>query len=359
MHLPQRVFVIGIPALVVLAIACTTADSTPFPTAAPAATSTPVPVDDDHADDGHAEDDDDHAAAPAELIDRGSAVYASAGCSACHGQGAVGTDIAPGLAGHNELQVRRQVRAPIGAMSLFDREALSSTDLDALVAYVGSLSMSEAAHEEGHDAGPATAEQSFVHHRMALTAFEADNFDEAAHHIEHLIGILDGQHLALMQQALDLVLAGDVHDAHHMVTGMLIDVLPDGDLSTVATLNMQQALAGLRVGGEEGWSHNFDHVLLSSDSPEQAESVAAIYALAKAGDIAGAEAALSELLGVQSIGVGDHDEADAVTTDEHADDGGHDEADAATTDEHDDDGDHDEADAAATDEHDEQAEPAV
>ena len=59
MQLPYRISVIGIAALVALAIACSSGESDPFPTAAPAATSTPVPADadDDHADDGHDDDD--------------------------------------------------------------------------------------------------------------------------------------------------------------------------------------------------------------------------------------------------------------------------------------------------------------
>ena len=66
--------------VLVIAIACTSGESPPSPTTAPAATSTPVPlVDDDQA------------------VERGRAVYRQIGCAACHGEDASGTVIAPGL----------------------------------------------------------------------------------------------------------------------------------------------------------------------------------------------------------------------------------------------------------------------
>ncbi|MDA0770284.1 MAG: c-type cytochrome [Chloroflexi bacterium] len=53
-----------------------------------------------------------------DLLD-GQEVFATAGCAACHGEEAQGTDFAPGLAGHSIAQVKRQVRAPIGTMTVF------------------------------------------------------------------------------------------------------------------------------------------------------------------------------------------------------------------------------------------------
>ncbi|MCH8991983.1 MAG: cytochrome c [Acidobacteria bacterium] len=218
------------------------------PTAAPAATSTPVPADvgDDQADDGH--DDDEAHQAEAEtaldLVERGRAVYEQVGCAACHGEDGSGTVIAPGLPGHNELQVRRQVRAPIGVMPVFGRETLTKEDLDALVAYIDSLTGD---HAHGQATDVSLAEKSLAHHRMALTAFESDNVEEAKHHIEHLIGILNGQHLALMQEALSITQLGDYHDAQHLIEGMLSDVQPPDE--SFAILHLKLGLSGLRVAG--------------------------------------------------------------------------------------------------------------
>ena len=68
MRLRHRITFIGIAALLTLAIACTSGESTPFPTAEPAATSTPVPAD---VDVDHADDDEAHEAESAlDAVDR-------------------------------------------------------------------------------------------------------------------------------------------------------------------------------------------------------------------------------------------------------------------------------------------------
>lgn len=336
MRHPHRILAFGIAALFALAIACTTDDAGSTTTPAPAATSTPIPavdVDDDHADDGH-DDDEAHEAEAEPALDavvRGRAVYEQVGCAACHGEDGSGTVIAPGLPGHNELQVRRQVRGPIGVMPVFGRETLSQEDLDALVVYVESLTGD---HTHGHDTGISTAEQSLAHHRMALTAFESNNVDEATHHIEHLIGILDGQHLALMQEALDLTLAGDDHDAQHMVEGMLSDVQPADE--SFATLHLKLGLSGLRVTGNGEAVHHLEHAAAVAEGEELAE-IDEILALLAADEKHEAEEHLSALLGLTSIGVDDaHEEADEHAVDDHDADATHDEGDEHAVDEHED-----------------------
>ncbi|MCH7642241.1 MAG: c-type cytochrome [Chloroflexi bacterium] len=343
MRLRHRITFIGIAALLTLAIACTSGESTPFPTAEPAATSTPVPAD-DHADDddGHDEDEAHEAESALDAVDRGRVVYQQVGCAACHGEDGSGTVIAPGLPGHNELQVRRQVRGPIGVMPVFGTDVLTPEDLSALVAYVESLS---GAHMHGMETGIPLAEQSLAHHRMALTAFSADNVDEAEHHIEHLIGILDGQHLALMQEALDLTLSGDIHDAQHMIEGMLSDVQPADE--SFVTLHFKLGLAGLRATGNGEAAHHLEHAAAVADGDELAE-INEILALLAADEKIEAEEHLSALLGMASIGIGNggHDDADAA----HEDDDDHatDDQDADATHEDDDDHATDDQDADAT-----------
>ena len=356
MQLPYRISVIGIAALVALAIACSSGESDPFPTAAPAATSTPVPADadDDHADDGHDDDEAHEAEAqPAlDLVERGRAVYKQVGCAACHGEDGSGTVIAPGLPGHNELQIRRQVRAPIGVMPVFGRETLTKEDLDALVAYVDSLTGD---HAHGMATDIPLAEQSLAHHRMALTAFQADNVDEAEHHIEHLIGILDGQHLALMQEALSITQVGDYHDAQHLIEGMLSDVQPPDE--SFATLHLKLGLSGLRVTERGEATHHLEHAAVVAEGDELAE-INEILVLLAGDEKHEAEEQLSALLGLTSIGVenGDHadahEEGDEHAIDQHDGDAAHEEGDEHSTDEHEADAAHEDGDEHATDDHD-------
>ncbi|MDA1257723.1 MAG: cytochrome c [Chloroflexi bacterium] len=357
MRLPHRTLAVGIAALVTLAIACTSGGSNSFPTAAPALTATPVPVvDDDHADDDHDGDEAHEAEAEPTLdaVQRGRAVFEQVGCAACHGEDGSGTVIAPGLPGHNELQVRRQVRGPIGVMPVFGQETLSPEALDDLVAYVESLT---GADTHGHSTGVSVAEQSLAHHRMVLTAFEADNVAEATHHMEHLIGgILDGQHLALMQEALTVTQAGEVHDAQHMVEGMLSDVQPPDE--TFATLHFKLGLSGLRVGGTTEATHHLEHAAAVAEGDEL-EEINEILVLLAANEMDEAEEHLSALLGLMSMGVDEGHEADDhdadathMEGDEHDADAVHMDGDEHAVDDHDADAVHMDGDEHAVDEHD-------
>src|SRR5215207_808204 len=59
----------------------------------------------------------------------GRKVYLDAGCSACHGMNAEGTDVGPSLAGHTAEQVHQQVRSPLAQMPAYSQEQLSDEDL--------------------------------------------------------------------------------------------------------------------------------------------------------------------------------------------------------------------------------------
>ena len=50
--------------------------------------------------------------AQAEPTSEGHGLFVAKGCTACHGQNAEGSQIAPALAGHSEAMVNRQVRNP-------------------------------------------------------------------------------------------------------------------------------------------------------------------------------------------------------------------------------------------------------
>ena len=69
------------------------------------------------------------AGEPGGEADAGQALYIAAGCGACHGQNAEGTDIAPSLAGHTSRQVHQQVRSPLAQMPAYPEEQLPDDDL--------------------------------------------------------------------------------------------------------------------------------------------------------------------------------------------------------------------------------------
>ncbi len=112
--------------------------------------------------------------APTPTVDsvvRGEELYESKGCAACHGEGGVGTDLAPALPGHTEEQVLKQVRAPRGQMPALGPEKISDDDLAAIAAYVVSLSPAVGAH--GHGMFKASADE-INHLRLTFSALGAN-----------------------------------------------------------------------------------------------------------------------------------------------------------------------------------------
>ncbi len=267
--------------------------------------------DDDHEADGHEAGEDPGAEA------RGLEVFLRVGCSACHGDDAGGTTIAPALPGHTGLQVRRQARGPIGIMPVFGPEKLPADELSDLVAYVEGLEIGENGH--GHVRAASPADSSASHHLMALTAFEAGNVAEAAHHIRHIIEIVEGQHLSLMQGALEDTASGDVHDAQHTVERMLADVSPPGE--TIETLHLKLALSALRVGDGNGATHHLEHVADLEDG-EQPAAISEIMGLMGVGDVVEAEERVSDLLGVEHQGVEGSADDEAAQSTDHGDEAG-------------------------------------
>ena len=312
---------VGIGSLIVFACGGNGGPSPPF-TVVPTPTLAPLPTATlesaaagepaDHQE-HEADAQDEHVdASAADAAERGREAFVSHGCSACHGVDARGTQIAPALPGHTGLQVRRQTRGPIGFMPVFGRNELSSEELDDIVAFVTSLG---GAHVHGDDPGASPAEEVMSHHLMAITAFEGDNIAEALHHIEHVIGLVEGEHLGLMQEALAKTQAGETHEAQHMIEAMMADVAPPGE--TLDRLHLKLALSALRVGELDESVHHLEHAatLMNGDRPE---NLSHILDELRESQPHHAEELLSEALGLEPQGI---DDLEHVDGDEHGDDG--------------------------------------
>lgn len=284
----------------------------PTPTLAPLATaileSAAADEPADHQEHEAGAQDEHVDASAADAAERGWEAFVSHGCSACHGVDAGGTQIAPPLPGHTGLQVRRQARGPIGFMPVFNRNQLSSEELDDIVAFVTSL---EGGHMHGDAPGASPAEEVMSHHLMAITAFEGDNVAEALHHIEHVIGLVEGEHLGLMQEALAKSQAGETHEAQHMIETMMADVAPPGE--TLDRLHLKLALSAMRVGELDESVHHLEHAaeLLSGDGFAENNQ---ILDEVRESELHHAEELLSEMLSVEPQGIDDLEHADG---DEH------------------------------------------
>ena len=221
----------------------------------------------------------------------GEQIFLSVGCAACHGQGGEGSAIAPSLPGHSQEQVRRQVRAPIGAMPRFGVNAISDSELDRLAEYIEGLSGTEE-HQEpiGLELEAVVA----MHHWMAISALKADKVSEAQHHIQHAIeSIADLSHQEQMEAVLVNLDGGRLHDAEHAIEGMLVGTA-EPEL-TVEELHLQMSLSAISVEDEDDATHHLEHFLEDATAPSR-EIATETIALLASGEFHDAEEEVQEML---------------------------------------------------------------
>ena len=246
-----------------------------------------------------------------ETLPVGHQLFITKGCGACHGQNAEGSAIAPALGGHSGNQVRRQARAPLGLMPVFPPDRGSNSELAEIAGFIETLS---GAHL--HQRPVAKADALAQHHWMALFALEDGQPAEAAHHINHVIELVSGGHLARMQEAMRFVESANLHDAEHTIEEMIAGTAaPD---VTALELHLRLASSSAVVENAEDAIHHLEHfsALIGSDSPEAAIALEAIELL-EAGELADAEHEISELAGIEDEEQhGDEDE-DAGEENEH------------------------------------------
>jgi mono/diheme cytochrome c family protein len=255
-----------------------------------------------------------------EMIEAGRELFLANGCFACHGQNAEGTDIGPALAGHSEAAVRRQVRAPLGIMPVYPPDKISDAELDLIAAYITSLP-GEHMHMMGSE-GLGT--RLSMHHWLALFALQDEDVAEARHHVEHIIELVEGEHLVKMQEVLDDLDAGDLDEASHLIQQMLADT---GEPPTsVEEMYLQIVLSAVRAEELELAHQELGH-FLEIATGEQLELGETIMALLDDEDLAGAQSLLEEMLGALADEhmhgndhMGDMHDDDAMHDDDHMDD---------------------------------------
>lgn len=222
---------------------------------------------------------------------RGQAAYLAAGCSACHGMNGEGTGVGPALGGHSAEQVRQQVRSPLAQMPAYSREQLSDEDLAAIVEYIAGL---EPAEE--HVEPLALSEVVATHHWMTLSALAAADPRDALHHMGHIIDAVDDpEHREAMLQARELVRAGELHEAEHLVEEMLAGkAKPELGIDR---LHLRLALTAVDQGHSQEAIHQIRHFLEVASGADGREGQAALGYL-RAGELHEAEHAIADLLGI-------------------------------------------------------------
>lgn len=229
------------------------------------------------------------APAPVTPAVTGSQLYVEKGCAVCHGQNAEGTSIAPSLPGHNAGQVKGQVRNPLGTMPRSSPEQISDDELEKIIDFIENL-----APIEEHVEPVAMEDALIMHHWMALSALEADNPDEAEHHVSHIIELVtDAEHKAEMEAILEAIQAGDYHDASHETEEMLV-TKAQPELA-MKTMHLQLALASIGREDGENASHHIEH-FIDMATGHDAEHAQEVIDLLEQGNFHDAEHEVGEMM---------------------------------------------------------------
>lgn len=222
----------------------------------------------------------------------GHQVYLDAGCAACHGMNGEGTGVGPALGGHAAQQVRQQVRSPLAQMPAYSREQLSDEELDAIVDYIAGLEPAEE-HVEPLELSDVVA----THHWMALGALAAEDSQDALHHIGHILEAVDDrEHREALVEARQLVRAGDLHEAEHLIQEMLAGTA-EPELG-IGRLHLRLALTAVDQGDTEEAIHQVRHFMERAQGPDRRQGEVALDHL-RAGELHDAEHAIADLLGVE------------------------------------------------------------
>ena len=218
--------------------------------------------------------------------------FEAAGCGVCHGEDGEGSAIGPALAGHAAAQIRRQVRTPRGIMPAYSVAALSDHDLDEIVEFI--VNLAPPGEEHGHAfelSQPVSA-----HLLMGLIALKGGNTADLVHHVEHARLAADEDVEARLDEILEALEAGELHDAEHELEELLPET-PDSSVPDEATLHLQLAMDSLADDNNNDAAHHLEHYL---DLPpgEGFETVQEALSLLLGGHLHEAEDKVQEILGL-------------------------------------------------------------
>ncbi len=223
--------------------------------------------------------------------DEGHGLYLEAGCGSCHGENAEGTGVGPALAGHTAEQVLQQVRNPLAQMPSYTEAQLSRENLDAIAQYITGLEPAEEHVEPVELSNPVA-----THHWMALSAIDANDPQDALHHVGHIIEAVTGEHREQMERARDLLRAGELHEAEHLIEEMLAGTAEP--MLGLDRLHLRFALVAVDQRAVAEARHHMRHFLETATGEQRRQGEVVLDHL-REGDLHSAEHGIADLLGVE------------------------------------------------------------
>ena len=217
----------------------------------------------------------------------GRAAYQKAGCAACHGAEAQGTEFAPMLPGHSADQVKRYTRKAQGKMPRYGPDMLSDSELQAIASYIEGLKPPETAAVKL----PGALE---MHHWIAHHSLRAGDAEHALVHLAHALELAkDDEHRRGMERVVGLVKAKRLPQAADAVVDLLgSKVVPE---TSAQRLHVRLALSALDAGDTRGLTHYLERYR-DGASPHDKGHARELLALVRKGDLATVRSRLVHLL---------------------------------------------------------------
>jgi len=229
------------------------------------------------------------SSAPSSAQDLGKALYVKAGCAACHGTDARGSNFAPNLPGHTAEQVKRYVRNPQGKMPRFGADKLNDAELDRVASYIAALPVPRARVAAIDPAGAVE-----MHHWIAHHALRSNNAKHAGHHLSLALDLVkDDAHRRGIEAILELIGKKRLEDAAHHTVEMVVTKVTPG--VTIQQMHLRLALGSLEAGNLREARHYVDHYVEGA-SPHDKGHAMELAALLKKGQVESAKKRLAHLL---------------------------------------------------------------
>jgi hypothetical protein len=235
------------------------------------------------------------------MVEQGIALFQANGCAGCHGQAGEGIEgLGPSLPGHSREAVLKQVREPRAVpegsvqMPAYGPEQISDEELEPIIAWIESLGPPMGA---GPFAGSMTEA---AHLRLALISLQAGGADDAAAHLHDLDETAEGEGGKQAQVILDLLEAGDLHEAEHQLEGILAEAT-GGELTEVQ-LYIVLALAALQAHNDEDAIRHLEDAS-GAATGEERETLVELLDQLRAGHAHDVQHDLERLLGEEPHGL--------------------------------------------------------
>ena len=129
---------------------------------------------------------------------------------------------------------------------------------------------------------------------MALLALENESTEDAVHHVDHIIDVVEGDHRSQMIDVNESIEAGDIHGGTHIIQTMLTGDTGRG--LTSVDISGGLVRSSVQSGDVDGAMHHLDHLLDKLSAGTISDQIGTINSLLDSGNLPDAVEELDRLI---------------------------------------------------------------